>query len=170
GDAVKRADSVAALIGLGATVYDLADFEHCYQPLYSTAKDVVHMAALVAGNILSGRMRQVHMGELRGLVESGAYILDVREENEFALSHIKGAHNIPTTALRRRLDEIPRDIPVYLHCRTSQRSYYAYCCLRDNGFDNIYNISGSYLGFSIYEYFNDMTTGRTSILTDYNFN
>ncbi len=169
GDAVKRADSAAALISMGATVEDLADFEHCYQPMYSTAKDVVHMAALVAENLLSGRMRQVHVSEVRGLVESGAYILDVREPGEYAASHIKGAHNIPTTALRLRLDEIPRDVPVYLHCRTSQRSYYAYCCLRDNGFDNIYNISGSFLGISLYEYFNDMTTGRESILTGYNF-
>lgn len=169
GDAVKRADTVAALIGMGAKVQDLIDFEHCYQPRYSTAKDVVHMAALVAGNLLSGRVKQVHVSEVRALVQSGAYILDVREANEFQRSHIKGAHNIPTTVLREHLYEIPRDVPVYLHCRTSQRSYYAYCCLRDNGFSNIYNISGSYLGLSLYEYFNDRQTGRNSILTDYNF-
>ena len=36
---------------------------------------------------------------------------------------------------RERMDEIPRDVPVYLHCRSSQRSYYAICCLQGNGYD-----------------------------------
>ncbi len=170
GDATKRIDSVAALISQGGTVADLADFEHCYAPLFSTAKDVVTMAALVAGNVLSGRLKQVHVSEIRPLAESGAYILDVREKGEFARSHIKGAHNIPLSVLRQHLDEIPRDRPVYLHCRTSQRSYYAYCTLRDNGFDNAVNLSGSFLGLCLYEYFNDVTTGREPIVTGYNFN
>jgi len=169
GDAVKRADAVAALIGMGGTIEDLANFEHCYQPMYSTAKDIVHMAALVAENILSGRAKQVHLSEVRGLVESGAYILDVREVNEYDKSHIIGAHNIPLTVLREHLDEIPKDIPVYLHCRTSQRSYYAYCTLRDLGYTNICNISGSFLGLSLYEFFNDKIDHRKPIVTDYNF-
>lgn len=58
------------------------------------------------------------------------------------------------------MDEIPQDVPVYLHCRSSQRSYYALCCLAGNGYKNLYNISGSYLGISLYEYFNDKTQGR----------
>lgn len=169
GDATKRIDAVAALLSMGGTVEDLVDYEHCYAPLFSTAKDVVHMAALVAGNVLSGALKQVHVSEVRALAESGAYILDVREEDEFERSHIIGAHNIPTTVLRQRLEEIPRDVPVYLHCRTSQRSYYAYCCLKGSGFDNVVNISGSYLGLCLYEYFNDKSTGRKPIVTDYNF-
>lgn len=169
GDATKRVDSIAALISMGGDLDDLANFEHCYAPLFSTAKDVIHMAGLVAGNVLSGKLKQVHVSEVRSLVESGAYILDVREADEYAQSHIKGAHNIPATELRQHLDEIPRDVPVYLHCRTSQRSYYAYCALTGNGFDNLVNISGSFLGLCLYEYFNDKTTGRAPIVTDYNF-
>ena len=122
-----------------------------------------------AENILEGRLKQVHVKDVRGIVESGAYIIDVREAWEYELSHIKGAHNIPLTELRDRLDEIPRDIPVYLHCRTSQRSYYAYCALKARGFDNVVNLSGSFLGICLHEYFNDKTTGREPIVTDYNF-
>lgn len=169
GDVTKRVDAVAALISSKADLEDLFSFEHCYTPLFSTAKDVVHMAALVAGNVLNGQLKQVHVAQVRDLVESGAYIIDVREEDEFAQSHIKGAHNIPTSVLRQHLSEIPRDVPVYLHCRSSQRSYYAYRCLVGNGFDNVVNISGSFLGISLYEYFNDKTTGREPIVTDYNF-
>lgn len=169
GDAVKRVDVVAAMISMGATVEDLAHFENCYAPLYSTAKDVVDMAGLVATNVLSGRLQQVHVKDIRPLVESGAYIIDVREPDEFALGHIKGAHNIPTSQLRSRLSEIPKDIPIYVHCRSSQRSYYAYCCLKGNGFANVTNLSGSFLGLCLYEYFNDKITGREPIVTDYNF-
>ncbi|MBP5749335.1 MAG: FAD-dependent oxidoreductase, partial [Firmicutes bacterium] len=147
GDATKRVDVIAALIHMGGTVSDLAGVEHCYAPLFSTAKDVVHMAALTAENLLAGRFKQVHVKDVRGLVESGAVIIDVRESWEYELSHVKGAKNIPLTELRQRVNEIPKDVPVYVHCRTSQRSYYACCCLQGLGFDNVVNLSGSFLGF-----------------------
>lgn len=37
-------------------------------------------------------------------------------------------------------------------------------------FENIYNIDGSFLGISEYEYFNDVTLNRDPIVTEYNFN
>ncbi|MBQ3725278.1 MAG: FAD-dependent oxidoreductase [Oscillospiraceae bacterium] len=169
GDVTKRVDAVAAMISLGGTLEDLASFEHCYAPLFSTAKDVVNMAALVGLNVLHGAVKQVHLSDIRPLVESGAYIVDVREEGEFAAGHIKGAHNVPLSQLHQRLEEIPRDRPVYLHCRTSQRSYYAYRTLVLNGYDNVTNLSGSFLGLCLEEYFNDVTTGREPIVTKYNF-
>ena len=170
GEVDKRVDVVATLIQMGGTVADLKDLELCYAPLFSTAKDVVNFAGLVAENVLTGRMPQVHVSQVRSLVEGGAYIVDVREEGEFARGHLKGAHNVPLSQLRGRLDEIPRDVPVYLHCRSSQRSYYALCALRGNGWDNVVNISGSFLGISLYEWFEDHDTGREPIVTAYNCN
>lgn len=169
GSVDKRVDIIATMITMGGTLEDLKELELCYSPVFSTAKDVVNMAALVGLNILNGRYRQVPVSQVRPLVEEGAYIVDVREENEFKAGHIKGAHNIPLSQLRQRMEEIPRDVPVYLHCRSSQRSYYALMCLQGNGFKNLYNISGSYLGISLYEYFNDQTLSREAILTEYNF-
>ena len=127
------------------------------------------MAALVALNILYGESKQVHINEVRGLVEDGAYIIDVRESDEYEAGHLKTAHNIPLSELREHLDEIPKDEPVYVHCRSSQRSYYALRALKGRGFDNIVNISGSYLGISLYEYFNDKEEQREPIMTAYNF-
>lgn len=165
----KRIDVIAAMITMGATLEDLKELELCYSPVFSTAKDVVNQAALVGLNVLYNRFRQVPVSQVRPLVEQGAYILDVREAGEFAAGHIQGAHNIPLSQLRERMEEIPRDIPVYVHCRSSQRSYYAICCLQGNGFTNVYNISGSFLGICLYEYFNDKAQGRTPIVTKYNF-
>ena len=165
----KRIDVIAAMITMGATLEDLKELELCYSPVFGTAKDIVNFAATVGLNVLYGRFRQVHVNEVRGLVESGAYIVDVREENEFANGHLNGAHNIPLSQLEERMNEIPKDVPVYLHCRSSQRSYYAVCRLQGNGYTNVTNISGSFLGISLYEYFNDKKMGRTPILTQYNF-
>ncbi len=170
GDAAKRVDIVATLIKFGGTVDDLRDLELCYAPPFSTAKDAGNHAALVASNLMQGTFRQVRVDAVRGLVESGACIIDVREENEYAQGHIKGALNIPLSQLRRRLDEIPKDRPVYLHCRSSQRSYNAVLALQGHGFTNAYNISGSFLGICFYEYFNDVTKNREPIVTAYNFN
>ena len=165
----KRIDVIAAMITMGATLEDLKELELCYSPVFGTAKDVVNQAALVGLNLLYNRFRQIHVSQVRPLVEQGAYILDVREAGEFAAGHIQGAHNIPLSQLRERMEEIPRDIPVYVHCRSSQRSYYAICYLQGNGFTNVYNISGSFLGICLYEYFNDKAQGRTPLVTKYNF-
>ncbi|MDO5417785.1 MAG: FAD-dependent oxidoreductase [Lachnospiraceae bacterium] len=170
GNVDKRIDVIAAMITSDSTLEDLKELELCYSPVFGTAKDVVNLAAMVASNLLEDHYRQVPVTKVRELVESGACIIDVREEMEYAAGHLKGAKNIPLSQLRERMDEIPRDIPVYLHCRTSQRSYYAICCLQGNGYTNVTNLSGSFLGISLYEYFNDVTEGRTPILTNYNFN
>lgn len=169
GECDKRVDVIAAMITMGGRLEDLKELELCYAPPFSTAKDVVNLAALVALNVLNGRIKQVHVDKVRELVEQGAYIIDVRGAGELKTGHLKGVHHIPLNELRDRLDEIPRDIPVYLHCRSSQRSYYATCTLIENGFTNVYNISGSFLGISLYEYFNDKTQGREPIVTQYNF-
>lgn len=170
GDAAKRIDIVATLLKFGGTVDDLRDLELCYAPPFSTAKDAGNYAGFVAGNLLQKTYRQVRVDEVRGLVESNAYIIDVREEHEFAKGHLKTAVNIPLSQIRNRLDEIPTDRPVYLHCRSAQRSYNATLALQGHGFQNIYNISGSFLGICLYEYYNDVVQNREPIVTAYNFN
>lgn len=169
GNADKRIDVIATLISFGGTIDDLKDLELSYSPMYSTAKDVVNMAALVASNVLAGRFEQVHVSEARSLVESGAYILDVREAGEVKNGMLKGAVNIPLSELRDRLQEIPKDEPIYVHCRSAQRSYNATVALTGAGFTNVKNMSGSYLGICLYEYYRDVAEQREPIVTKYNF-
>ncbi|HOK63492.1 MAG TPA: FAD-dependent oxidoreductase [Soehngenia sp.] len=169
GNVDKRVDIIATLIRFNGTLYDLKEMELCYAPPFSTARDVVNIAALVGINILENNYRQVHVSEVRNLVESGAYIIDVREKEEYEEGHIVNAVNIPLSEIRNRTNEIPTDRPVYLHCRSSQRSYNALTALQHLGFKNLYNISGSFMGICFYEYFNDVTTNRKPIVTKYNF-
>ena len=104
------------------------------------------------------------------MVESGAFIIDVREPHEFAKGALTSSVNIPLSQLRDRLEEIPTNVPVYLHCRSGQRSYNAVMALQNMGYDNVTNISGSFLGISLHEYYQDQVSGREKIVTEYNFN
>lgn len=170
GNVDKRIDVIATAIKFNGTLEDLKDLELCYAPPFGTARDVVNLAALVGLNILHSCFKQVHVDEVRELVERGAYIIDVRGKEEFEKGHLINAVNIPLDELRDRIDEIPRNRPVYLQCRSGQTSYNVVMALQHLGFDNVYNVSGSFLGISFFEYFNDKTTGRKPIVTDYNFN
>lgn len=169
GDVTKRIDIIATVIKFGGTVENLKDLELCYAPPFSTAKDVVNYAGYVASNLLNKDFKQVTVDKVRSLVENNSYIIDVRERNEYSTGHIKNAVNIPLSELRERVNEIPTDKTVYLHCRTGQRSYNAVMVLQNLGFINVYNITGSFLGLSFYEYYNDKTINREAIVTEYNF-
>lgn len=155
GDVTKRVDVIATAIKFGGTVEDLKDLELTYAPPFSTAKDIVNYAGYVGSNLLNGDFKQVNVDKVRELVELNNTIIDVRENYEYDQGRIKGAINIPLSELRERIDEIPKDKPVYLYCRSGQRSYNATLALQNLGFNNVTNIAGSFLGVSSYEYFNE---------------
>ncbi len=169
GNVDKRIDVIATVIKFNGTIHDLKDLELCYAPPFGTAKDVVNFAGYVGTNLLHDDFRQVNVSDVRELVESGAAIFDVREVYEYERSHLKGAVNIPLSQLRERLDEFPKDRPVYLHCRSGQRSYNAVMALKNRGWNDVINISGGFMGISFFEYYNDQVSGREPILTGYNF-
>jgi len=170
GNVDKRVDVIATAIKFGATVDDLPDLELCYAPPFGTGKDVVNFAGYVASNILHGAYKQVSFSKVRELVEGGAYILDVRETYELEdEGQIKNVHNIPLSQLRDRMEEIPKDIPVYAHCRSGQRSYNAVLALQAKGYKQVYNISAGFMGVRSYEYYRDITTGREPIVAAYGF-
>ena len=126
----KRISSLAALLQMGATIYDLEESELCYAPQFGSAKDPVNFAGMVAVDITKGDMPISHWDEM----EDGV-ILDVREPFELAVENVEGAINIPLGQLRGRLDELPRDKPIQVICRSGQRAYYATRMLMQNGFD-----------------------------------
>ena len=54
-----------------------------------------------------------------------AVVLDVREPQEYASGHVPGAISLPQAELASRLDEVPRDAPLYVICRTGTRSLHS---------------------------------------------
>jgi phage shock protein E len=67
-------------------------------------------------------------------------LLDVRTPEEFEEEHIASAVNINVEDLEAHLDEVPRDIPVVLYCRSGNRSGQAAEILANAGYDNIYDL------------------------------
>lgn len=54
--------------------------------------------------------------------ESGATVVDVREEHEYAQAHVPGAQWIPLGDLTARVGEVPADTTVYVICASGRRS------------------------------------------------
>jgi NADPH-dependent 2,4-dienoyl-CoA reductase/sulfur reductase-like enzyme/rhodanese-related sulfurtransferase len=134
----KRIDVIAMAIQKGANVFDLEEAELCYAPQFGAAKDPVNIAGMIAANALRGDAPVAHWADVRS---SQAYVLDVREPQEFALGHVRGANNVPLHSLRDRMSELPRDREMLVYCSVGQRSYYASRALRLNGFP-AKNVSG----------------------------
>jgi rhodanese-related sulfurtransferase len=44
-------------------------------------------------------------------------VLDVRPNDEFAAAHLPHARSLPVGELKKRLDELPKDVPVVAYCR-----------------------------------------------------
>ena len=55
-------------------------------------------------------------------VPDGAWLLDVRENDEWAAGYAPGARHIPLGELGARTAEIPQDQTVYVICRSGMRS------------------------------------------------
>jgi NADPH-dependent 2,4-dienoyl-CoA reductase/sulfur reductase-like enzyme/rhodanese-related sulfurtransferase len=130
----KRIDVLAVALRAGMTIFDLEHLELAYAPPYSAAKDPVNLAGFMGANLLRGQVRFWYPEDYPAIGETGT-ILDVRSDQEHAHWTIPGARHITHTALRDRLDELPRDRPVYAYCRSGFRSYLAYCILKHAGFE-----------------------------------
>ena len=92
---------------------------------------------------------QVSIEEVSEVVDNGeATILDVRGSAEYADGHIPGAMSIPLGYLSQRMDEIPADKPVVVHCQTGVRSSIAASVLERLGRTDVRNYMGSYEGWS----------------------
>lgn len=144
----KRMDVIASAIRFGGKITDLTQLELCYAPPFSSAKDPVNMLGFTAENIISGKIKQFFWNEVETLPrDNSVTLLDVRTVTEFKRGKIDGFINIPLDSLRARIDEIPKDKPVYVHCHSGLRSYIACRILQGNGYD-CYNLAG---GWRLYE-------------------
>lgn len=138
----KRIDVTATAMKAGMKVQDLADLELGYAPPYGSAKDPVNFAGMVATNVLEGKTRVLHWDN----IPENAYLLDVREQDEFDAGHVEGANLIPLGELRDRLAELPHDRPVAVYCRIGLRGYLAERILQQHNFDS-YNVSGGWITY-----------------------
>lgn len=69
-------------------------------------------------------------------------LIDVRDENQYKICHLSNSINIPLSQLANRLEEIPRDKPIFVMCRMGVSSVKAADLLRNSGFDRVKDIEG----------------------------
>lgn len=74
-------------------------------------------------------------------VPDGAWLLDVREDDEWVAGHAPGAAHIPLGQLSSRGAEVPRDTTIYVICRSGGRSARAAFALAAAGWDAV-NVAG----------------------------
>ena len=75
-------------------------------------------------------------------VPDGTYLLDVREDDEWAAGHIEGSTHIPMSGLLARVAEVPKDRDVVVVCKVGSRSAQVSAYLRQQGWDNVRNLDG----------------------------
>lgn len=74
--------------------------------------------------------------------DAGAFILDVRQPEEWNEYHVPGSTLIPLGELASRLNEVPRDREIVVVCRSGNRSQQGRDILQQAGFEQVTSMAG----------------------------
>lgn len=83
--------------------------------------------------------------------DAGALVVDVREPHEYEAGSIPNAQLIPLRQFGYAVDTLRQhsERPIILSCRSGSRSRMACRYLKENGFDNVYNLDGGILAWRL---------------------
>lgn len=98
---------------------------------------------------MAGRVsKEISPQELSARLKKGESVkmLDVREPEEWAAGHIKGAKHIPLGQVLERLRELDADEELIVICRSGNRSGLACELLEEKGF-NVVNMTGGLMAW-----------------------
>jgi rhodanese-related sulfurtransferase len=85
---------------------------------------------------------EISVQEAKTYRDNGAFILDVRTQEEWDQGHIPGATLIPLDELPARLSEIPEDVDIVVVCRSGNRSAEGRDILLSAGFSAVTSMDG----------------------------
>lgn len=142
----KRIDVLSTAIYAKLTVEDLENLDLSYAPPFSSAKDPVIIAGMVAANMLRGEVETINVNEFNEMLEKGEEIqvVDCRSISDIdMMGRIPDAEIMPVDEIREWFDDLEKDVPTVLYCGIGYRSYLGYRILKHHGF-NVKNLSGGY--------------------------
>ncbi|TAK02189.1 MAG: rhodanese-like domain-containing protein [Chloroflexota bacterium] len=84
----------------------------------------------------------VSVVEAAALRDGGAFMLDVRQPDEWAAGHIPGATLIPLGELATRIGEVPEGQSIVVVCRSGNRSAQGRDILLGAGFGAVTSMAG----------------------------
>lgn len=116
------------------------------------AKAIVILASSAALSVFAQQaapVRNIDVQQGRTMQQGGAFLLDVREPDEFASGHAPGSMLIPLGQLKNRIGEIraAKSDPVVVICRSGRRSLQAADMLGQLGFTSVYNVQGGMIAW-----------------------
>jgi rhodanese-related sulfurtransferase len=77
------------------------------------------------------------------MAAAGAWLIDIREPDEWEQARIPGARHKPLSQIQAWWQELPDDVDIVLQCRTGSRSAYATeALITQAGFDRVFNLAG----------------------------
>lgn len=130
GDGAVR-DVLEALGAIPVTGLDRRWFANA-----NTPADVGH-----TGGMTDDAVPEIDVEELDHRRQAGAFVLDVRQPDEYEAGHVPGAVLVPLDELGARQDVLPTDQPLLVICKSGGRSMTAATALRQAGYDAT-NVAG----------------------------
>lgn len=92
--------------------------------------------------------QEISLHEAEQAILAADVLLDVREADEYAAGHLRGAVLMPRGLLEFKLSASPalsaRDIKVVVYCKTSGRAALASQTMQAMGYLNVASIAGGY--------------------------
>jgi rhodanese-related sulfurtransferase len=85
---------------------------------------------------------QISVQEAAAHQAGGAFMLDVRQPEEWEQAHIAGATLIPLGELQGRLNEVPKDQEIVVICHSGNRSKTGADILAKAGYTNVSSVQG----------------------------
>ena len=85
---------------------------------------------------------QISVNEAYSKYQAGAFVLDVRTQEEWDDFHAPNTTLIPLDQLASRLNELPRDREIVVVCRSGNRSQEGRDILLQAGFDRVTSMAG----------------------------
>jgi adenylyltransferase/sulfurtransferase len=92
---------------------------------------------------------EITAAELHQRLERGdaIVVLDVREPHEWQICHLEMSKLVPLGQLGAKLEELPHDRDIVVHCKSGMRSAKAQSLLLQRGFDRVLNLKGGILAW-----------------------
>ena len=152
GDVSKRIAEAAMALQGELTITDLTVADLPYAPPFSPAVDNLIATAHVLENKMAGRMVGISARDVKAKVDAGenVFLLDARGPDEYEAMRLGiGEVLIPLGALRKRLDELPRDKEreIVCFCKISLRGYEAASLLMAHGYKNVKVMEGGIMAW-----------------------
>jgi molybdopterin-guanine dinucleotide biosynthesis protein A/rhodanese-related sulfurtransferase len=90
---------------------------------------------------------EISVGELADRMAAGAFVLDVRQPDEYVEAHVPGAVLVPLDQVPARAGELPTDTEILVICRSGARSHRAAEYLIDQHHLTAVNVAGGTLAW-----------------------